>query len=49
MLAAGDVRCLEDLAPNEQWDAQVALLRRQPSAAKFELEAAEVDPEEPAI
>jgi len=49
VLAAGDVRCLEDLAPKEQWDAQVALLRRQTPAAEFELEAAEVDPEEPVI
>jgi len=44
--AAGEVKFLEDLAPNEQWDAQVALLRRQPAAAEFELEASDADPEE---
>jgi ATP-dependent Lhr-like helicase len=44
--AAGEVKFLENLAPKEQWDAQVALLRRQPSAAEFELEASDADPGE---
>ena len=44
--AGGEVRFLENLAPKERWDAQLALLRRQPAAAEFELETPEVDPEE---
>jgi ATP-dependent Lhr-like helicase len=38
MLAAGEIRYLEELPPKEQWEAQVALLRRHVPAALEDLE-----------
>jgi ATP-dependent helicase Lhr and Lhr-like helicase len=46
--AAGEVRFLEELAAKDQWEAQVALLRRQ-SPASVELELPETDADGPAI
>jgi ATP-dependent Lhr-like helicase len=43
--AAGEVKFLEALAPKDQWEAQVALLRRQ-APALVELESEEGVPEE---
>jgi len=43
--AAGEVRFLETLAPKDQWEAQVALLRRQaPVLVEFESSAAAAVP-----
>jgi hypothetical protein len=33
ILAAGDIQFLEDLAPQEQWQARTALLRRHAPVA----------------
>jgi ATP-dependent helicase Lhr and Lhr-like helicase len=43
--AAGEVRFLETLAPKDQWEAQVALLRRQaPVLVELESSAAAAVP-----
>jgi hypothetical protein len=38
-LAAGEIQYLEELQPKDQWEAQVALLRRHVPVALEELES----------
>jgi ATP-dependent Lhr-like helicase len=42
--AAGEIRYLEEMPPKEQWEAQVALLRRHVPVVLDDLEASPAAP-----